>query len=355
MEREIFITQEINKDGASEIVRLLKEMEREGNYPIKFYINCYGGELAALFTVLDAMRTCPCEIITVNIGEADSAASLIFAAGSKGKRFCTENSRVMLHEVQISTLINGEPLSTVDARMEEWRICQERYLKELSALSGKSVEQVKKDITGKDLFLSAEEAIAYGLADKIMTLEDKELYHLSKLGGKTAAEGGAPDNTKERVMKTKEELLAALKADHGIDVSALKRETETLKTQLEAAKKENETLTASKTSLETKMAEAEKTAAEQAARLETAKKEHVFEGLVKAGKEFASMKEAVLKTFKTADELEAFYKDRPQVLHTDASGRDDGQHAMDELTAQNIKEGRFTKEEAEKYLNKGDE
>lgn len=348
MERELFITQDINKDGASEIVRLMKVMEREDNTPIKFYINCYGGELSALFTILDAMKTCPCEIITVNIGEADSAASLIFAAGAKGKRFCTANSRVMLHEVQISTLINGEPLSTVDARMEEWRICQERYLQELAALSGKTPEQVKKDITGKDLFLSAEEAIAYGLADKIMTLEDKELYRLSKLGAKTATEGGTP--AEENKMKTKEELLAALKQEHSIDVTALKQDNDLLKAQLEAAKKDNEMLTASKTALEAKVAEAEKAAMEQAEQLEASKKEHIFEGLVKAGKEFASMKEAVLSTFKTASELEAFYKNRPQVLHTDASGRDDGNPAMDPITAKNIKEGRFTKEEAEQYL-----
>lgn len=347
MNREIFVTENITKESASEIVRLMKEMEREGNYPIKFYVNCYGGDLGGLFSILDAMHTCPCELITVNIGEADSAASLIFAAGTKGKRFVTANSRVMLHEVHISTLINLEPLSSVDARVKEWRILQERYIAELARLSGKEVEEVTKDITGKDLYLSAEEAIAYGLADDIVTPKIKERYDLRK-GEQTAVEGGTPDTLQENQM-TKDEMIAALKG-HGVDVSALSTEVQETKAALEAAKKQNEELTASKTNLEAKVAEVEKSVAAQAEQLEAAKKERVFEGLVAAGKEFAGQKETVLNTFKTAEELTAFYKDRPAVLHTQANGHGGTSESVSALTAKNIAEGYFSKEEADKYL-----
>ncbi len=350
MEREIYITDNLTKDSASEIVRLLKVYEQQGNNPIKVYINCYGGELGALFTVLDAMKTCTCEIITVNIGEADSAASLIFAAGTKGKRYCTENSRVMLHEVHIFTDINGEPLSRVEANLKEWQIHQDRYIAELAGFSGKSVEQVKKDITGKDLYLSAQEAIAYGVADKVVTLDDRVRYQLQKLGGGTAKDGKTPV-IKENKMN-KEEMLAALKKDHGVDVSALQQKADEaahLKAELEAAKKENEKLTASKTDLEAKVADVQKQVQTTAAELEASKKETAFNELVRSGKEFASQRETVLKTFKTAADMEAFYKDRPAVLKTQAAGKGDSEE-MDEATAKLIADGKITKEQAKKYL-----
>ena len=282
MERIIYITENLTKDSASEIVRLLKVFEQQGNNPIKVYVNCYGGELGALFTVLDAMKTCTCEIITVNIGEADSAASLIFAAGTKGKRFVTENSRVMLHEVHVFTDIVGEPLSRVEADLKEWQIHQERYIAELASFSGKSVEQIKKDITGKNLYLSAQEAIAYGVADKVVTLDDRVRYQLQKKGGVKANDGKTPV-IKENQMN-KEEMLAALKKEHGVDVSALQKQAEEaakLKAELEAVKKDNEKLTASKTDLEAQVAEVKKTVETTAAELEAAKKETAFNELVR--------------------------------------------------------------------------
>ena len=350
MERIIYITENLTKDSASEIVRLLKVFEQQGNNPIKVYVNCYGGELGALFTVLDAMKTCTCEIITVNIGEADSAASLIFAAGTKGKRFVTENSRVMLHEVHVFTDIVGEPLSRVEADLKEWQIHQERYIAELASFSGKSVEQIKKDITGKNLYLSAQEAIAYGVADKVVTLDDRVRYQLQKKGGVTANDGKTPV-IKENQMN-KEEMLAALKKEHGVDVSALQKQAEEaakLKAELEAVKKDNETLTASKTNLEAQVAEVKKTVETTAAELEAAKKETAFNELVRTGKEFASQKETVLKTFKTAADMQEFYKDRPAVLKTQATGKGNGE-VMDETTAKLIAEGKITKEDADKYL-----
>jgi ATP-dependent Clp protease protease subunit len=350
MEREIYITENLTKDSASEIVRLFKMFEQQGNNPIKVYVNCYGGELGALFTVLDAMKTCTCEIITVNIGEADSAASLIFAAGAKGKRYCTENSRVMLHEVHVFTDINGEPLSRVEADLREWQIHQDRYIAELAGFSGRSIEQIKKDITGKDLYLSAQEAIEYGVADKIVTLDDRVRYQLQKKGGVKANDGKTPV-TKENQMN-KEEMLAALKKDHGVDVSALQQKADEaahLKAELDAVKKENEKLTASKTDLEAKVADVQKQVETTAAELEASKKETAFNELVRAGKEFANQRETVLKTFKTAADMEAFYKDRPAVLKTQATGKGEGE-AMDATTAKLIAEGKITKEDADKYL-----
>lgn len=344
MQRSIFISETISKDYASEIIRQMKDMEQAGNYPIKVYINCYGGDVGALFSILDAIKTCKCEVITVNIGEADSAASLILAAGAKGKRFVTENSRVMLHEIQISTIIDGEPFSAVDSRLQEWAILNDRYLAELSGLTGKTIEQIKADISGKDVFLTAQEAIEYGVADKIMTLEDKERFNLMKVGGKTAEEGGKPAPKKQEGQMTKDEMIAALK-NQGVDLAALTAENTQLKEQLEAAKADNQTLTASKKELEDKIA------ADTAA-LEASKKEAAFEAVVKAGKEFANMKEQVLATFATAETIEAFYKDRPAVLHTAPAGKDDGVAVEDEITAKLIKEGKITKEDAAKYLTK---
>ena len=150
----------------------------------------------------------------------------------------------------------------------------------------------------------------------------------------------------------KEEMLAALKKEHGVDVSALQKQADEaakLKAELEAVKKDNEKLTASKTDLEAQVAEVKKTVETTAAELEAAKKETAFNELVRAGKEFASQKETVLKTFKTAAEMQEFYKDRPAVLKTQATGKGNSE-TMNETTAKLIAEGKITKEDAEKYL-----
>ena len=164
-----------------------------------------------------------------------------------------------------------------------------------------------------------------------------------RVGGKTADEGGKPAPNKQESQMNKDEMIAALKTQHGVDVAAITAENSQLKEQLEAAKAETETLTASKKELE------EKIAADKAA-LEASKKEAAFEAVVKAGKEFANMKEQVLATFDSAEKIEAFYKDRPTVLHTKPAGQDDGAIAEDEVTAKLIKEGKITKEDAAKYL-----
>ena len=344
MDREIFITREITMESAAIMVQDIKRFEKEGAWPIKIYINCYGGPLAELFTILDALESCRCEKITINIGEADSAASLILACGDR--RYATKNSRVMLHEIQLNRIINNEPLSRIDADMKEYRIMQDRYLTELARLCKKEVDQVKKDILGKDLYLSAEEAIEYGIVDEILTTKIKERYNLKK-ADTAPAEGGNPQNTRSEIME-KDQMLAALKKDHGIDLADLSAKLEKSDKDNADLKAENETLSASKKDAEDK-------AAGLAADLEAVKKERVFDQLVAGGKEAESVRADVLKAVKTADEIKELYKNKPVVFNVKADGKS-APPSVSEITNASalrcIKEGVITEEEAKKYLKK---
>lgn len=353
MSRELYITRDIDKDGATELTQAIKYFESQGSDPIKFYINCYGGSVPALLTILDAMENCKCEIITVNIGEADSAAALIFAAGSKGKRFITKNSRVMLHEIMLSCAYDQTPISRIESQMKEIRIMQERIWKELSNFTGKSIESLKKDCIGKDFYLSAEEAIQYGLADAIVTQEIREKYELKKAELKAAAEGGKPQNTKSKEQNPMklEELLNALKTEHKIDVNGIQEELSNVKANNDVLSKKVEELTAANTKLdaENKSAIEEKNKAVE--ELTSLKKETYFEQLVAEKKEFPAQKEAVLNQFKDVDAMKAFYANRPAVLNVTpkGTGAAEGEH-FDEATTRLIKKGLVSEDDAKKYL-----
>lgn len=343
MDREIFITREITMESAALMVQDIKRFEQQGNWPIKIYINCYGGPVAELFTILDALESCKCEKITINIGEADSAASLILACGDK--RYAAKNSRVMLHEIQLNRIINNEPLSRIDADMKEYRILQERYLAELARLCKKSVDKIKEDILGKDLYLSAEEAIEYGIVDKILTTEIKEKYNLKK-ADTAPVESGAPQTRSEKMEK--EEMLAALKKDHGIDIADLTaRLSESDKTNT-ALKAQNVELTADKKEVEERVAALLED-------LETAKKERVYDHSVANGQNPEASRAADLKAYKTAEEMAAAYKNKPVSYPTTAKGSS-APPAVSDIANPSalrcIKEGLITEEDAKKYLKK---
>lgn len=355
MNRSIYITRDITKDGATEITQAIKYFEEQGNDPIRFYINCYGGSVPALLTILDAMENCKCEIITVNIGEADSAAALIFAAGTKGKRFITKNSRIMLHEIMCNWMLEGEPLSRIEAQLKEFQILQDRIWRELANFTGKSVEDVKKDCLGKDLYLSAEEAISYGLADAVLTQEIKDKYELKKAEIKAAAEGGKPQNKKEQNSMKLEELLKLLKEEHKLDVNAVKEELKNVKASNEKLTQKVDELTAANTELVAEKEEASnaKKAAEET--LCSLQKEVYFERLVAEKKELPAQKEAVLSQFKNVEDMKSFYANRPALLNTkpQGSGDADSDNKFDPATNNLVKKGLISKEDAKKYLNEG--
>ncbi len=352
MSRELYITRDIDKDGATELTQAIKYFESQGSDPIKFYINCYGGSVPALLTILDAMENCKCEIITVNIGEADSAAALIFAAGAKGKRFITRNSRIMLHEIVYNRIYELEPLSRVEADIKEIQILQDRIWTELANFTGKNKDSIIADCKGKDFYLSAEEAIEYGLADAIITQEIREKYELKKAEIKAAAEGGTPQNkTKEQKPMKLEELLNALKTEHKIDVKATQEELSNVKENNAVLTKKVDELTAANAKLVADNQSAEEAKNKAVEELSNMKKETYFEKLVAEKKEFPAQKEAVLNHFKSVEEMEQFYAQRPAMLSDKAKGADGLEtNHFDEATTSLINKKLISEEDANKYL-----
>lgn len=355
MDRSLFITEDITKDNTPYILEQIKSFEKEdATSPIKVYINCYGGSVMPLFSILDLLAICKCPIYTINMGEADSAAALILSAGTK--RFCTKSSMVMLHELQITTIISGGA-SDVESLAKEIKIINDRIFTELSRSTKKTVEQLKVDLSGKELNLNAEEAISYGVVDEIITTEIAEKYQLKKeMPSKSLKNSGIEIKIKKRGEETmekmkKEELFLALQKDFDIDVLTLQKENTELQKKVEIIEKV-------RTEQETQLTALKKEKEEKDIALENSKKEQIITKAIAEMKVLPSEKEAFLGLCKTAKDLEDFIAKLQPKLHKSASGDTvvdaalDGE--FDAATLSCIKQNLFTVEDARKYLKKGD-
>ena len=135
--------------------------------PIDFYISSFGGSAIDMFSIYDVMREVKetCDIQTIGLGKVMSAGVLILAAGTKGQRRIAKNCRVMMHSV-----IGGQwgPIHNIENEMEEMQHLQKQYTKALVSETNMSERFLKKLLDRKvNVYLSAEEAIEYGIADKI--------------------------------------------------------------------------------------------------------------------------------------------------------------------------------------------
>lgn len=163
-DRIIFITGEITDELANLVVSELLYLDSINNEDINIYINSKGGSVTAGLSIYDTMNYINSNVSTTVIGLAASMASFILAAGTKGKRYALENSEVMIHEV-----LGGTQGKATNIKLETDRIIKirDKMNKLLSNLTGKSYKKICKD-TQKDFFMSAEEALNYGIIDKII-------------------------------------------------------------------------------------------------------------------------------------------------------------------------------------------
>ncbi|MBR5624437.1 ATP-dependent Clp protease proteolytic subunit [bacterium] len=165
MDRIIFLGTPINDDVANIVVaQLLYLASQDPDKDISVYINSPGGAVSSGLAILDTMRFIPCDIRTYCIGQACSMGSLLLAAGTKGKRFALPNSRIMIHQV-IGGYEGSAPDVSVHAK--EFFNTRDKLNAILAECCGKSVEQVAAD-TDRDNFMSAEEAVKYGLVDSVV-------------------------------------------------------------------------------------------------------------------------------------------------------------------------------------------
>ncbi len=164
-ERVIFMVGEVNDYMANLVVAQLLFLESENpDKDISLYINSPGGSISAGMAIFDTMQFIKPDVSTLCTGMAASMGAFILAAGAKGKRFSLPNSRLMIH--QPSGGARGQA-SDIEIHAREMTYVRQRFNAIFAEMTGRSVEQVSKD-TERDNFMSAQEAVEYGMIDKVL-------------------------------------------------------------------------------------------------------------------------------------------------------------------------------------------
>ncbi|WP_456430565.1 ATP-dependent Clp endopeptidase proteolytic subunit ClpP [Nitratifractor sp.] len=165
-DRIIMLSGEINDAVASTIVAQLLFLEaQDPDKDIYFYINSPGGVITSGFSIYDTMNYIKPDIVTICIGQAASMGAFLLACGSEGKRYALPSARIMIHQP-----LGGAQGQASDIAIQAQEILRlKTYLnKILAEKTGKSVKKIEKD-TERDFFMSAQEAVEYGLIDKVLT------------------------------------------------------------------------------------------------------------------------------------------------------------------------------------------
>ena len=164
-ERVVFLVGPVNEMSANLIVAQLLFLESENpEKDISFYINSPGGSVSAGLAIYDTMQFVKPDVSTLCIGQAASMGAFLLAAGAKDKRFALPNSRVMIHQPMGG--FQGQA-SDVEIHAREILYLRGRLNELMAKHTGKDVKTIERD-TDRDNFLSAEEAVKYGLVDKVL-------------------------------------------------------------------------------------------------------------------------------------------------------------------------------------------
>ena len=164
-DRIIFLTDEVNQVTASLVVAQLLFLEsQDPDKDICLYINSPGGSVSDGLAIYDTMNFIKCDVATYCIGMAASMGAFLLSAGAKGKRFALPNSEIMIHQP-----LGGARGQASDIKIHAEQILKTRdKLNEILAMNtGKSIEEIARD-TERDNFMTADEACAYGLVDKVL-------------------------------------------------------------------------------------------------------------------------------------------------------------------------------------------
>jgi len=165
-ERVIFLVGEVNDATANLVVAQMLFLESENpDKDIHFYINSPGGSVSAGMAIYDTMQFIKPDISTLCIGQAASMGAFLLTAGANGKRFCLPNSRVMIHQPLGG--FRGQA-SDIEIHAKEILYLKARLNEMLAKHSGKTLEEIARD-TDRDNFMGAEEAVKYGLVDKVLS------------------------------------------------------------------------------------------------------------------------------------------------------------------------------------------
>lgn len=167
-DRIIFLSEEVNDTTASLVVAQLLYLEsQDPDKEIQFYINSPGGSVTAGFAIYDTMRHIRCDVSTICLGLAASFGAFLLAGGTRGKRLALPNSQIMIHQPAMSGRGIQGPASDILIMSDYMQKSRQRLNRILAENTGHTPMEIERD-TERDNFMSAEEALEYGLIDSII-------------------------------------------------------------------------------------------------------------------------------------------------------------------------------------------
>jgi ATP-dependent Clp protease protease subunit len=168
-DRIIFLGGEVSDLVANVVIAQLLFLESEDpEKEINLYINSPGGSITAGLAIYDTMRFVGCPISTICIGQAASMGAVLLAAGTKGKRYALPHSRILLHQ-PLGNL--GGQATDIDIAAREILFIKTQILEVLSDCTGQTTDRIRQD-TDRDFFMRPDQAVEYGLIDKIIARKD---------------------------------------------------------------------------------------------------------------------------------------------------------------------------------------
>lgn len=168
-DRIIMLCDEVNDQTASLVIAQLLYLEgQDPEKDIDLYINSPGGSVSAGLAIYDTIKYIKCDVSTICVGMAASMGALLLSSGTKGKRFALPHSEIMIHQPLIAGGGISGQCTDIKIRSDHMLRTRDRLNKILSDNTGKSIEQIALD-TERDNFMTAEEALEYGLIDKVIT------------------------------------------------------------------------------------------------------------------------------------------------------------------------------------------
>ena len=164
-DRIIFLSEEVNDATASLIVAQMLYLEaQDPDKDIQFYINSPGGSVTAGMAIYDTMQYIKCDVATITIGMAASMGAFLLSAGTKGKRMALPNAEIMIHQPSAGT--QGQ-ITDMAIHLKRLQVIKERMNKIMAENTGRTIEEVTAACE-RDNFMSAEEALAFGLIDQVI-------------------------------------------------------------------------------------------------------------------------------------------------------------------------------------------
>ena len=166
-DRIIFLSEDVNSASASLVVAQLLFLESEDpDKEISLYINSPGGSITDGMAIVDTINYIKCPVSTICVGMAASMGAVLLASGAKGKRFATPNAEILIHQPLISGGLSGQT-TEIKIHADHMVRTREKLNKLLSERTGQSLETIERD-TERDNYMTAEEALEYGLIDGIL-------------------------------------------------------------------------------------------------------------------------------------------------------------------------------------------